>query len=415
MALSVIGLVAVVNGLRPVRFTPLVIPAFFAAWLTVELAPQLLVLTVLTTAVCVLLGALSGPGWLGLALAGLVASGLAWMIIQSERAASAADDALAQWPEPIEPEPYVVGALRRFFVPMAFSHPDVVRVVDLPYADHHVRNRLDVYHHVDRPTGCPTLLQVHGGGWVIGDKKEQGRPLMLHLARKGWVCFAPNYRLSPKATFPDHLVDVKRAIAWVREHGHEYGADPGFLVLTGGSAGGHLAALAALTPNDPEYQPGFEDADTAVQGCVPYYGVYDLAGETGTRAAALRTRTLLSRMVLKTREPDAYVKASPIARVHSDAPPFMVVHGRNDTLVPVQEARLLVARLRAVSREPVLYLELPGTEHAFDVFPSIRSDHVVRAVGRFCELLRTRTRTRTPTRTTPPEPTPLLDPRNGQG
>jgi acetyl esterase/lipase len=388
LALAAIGLLAVLNGLRPSRFTLLLAPSFFSAWLTVELAPQLLVLTVVVAGVCIAFGALSGVGWIGLALTGGVVAGLGWMIVQSERAAAVADAALAGWPDPLEGEPHVSSLLRRFFVPMAFSDPEVVRLVDVPYADTSARNRLDVYRRADNPTGCPTLLQVHGGAWVIGDKKEQGRPLMLHLAKAGWVCFAPNYRLSPKATFPDHLVDVKRAIAWVREHGHEYGADPGFLVLTGGSAGGHLTALAALTQNDPEYQPGFEDADTSVQGCVPYYGVYDLAGETGTRAAKLRTRTLLARQVLKTRDQAAYEKASPISRVHAGAPPFMVIHGRNDTLVPVEEARLFVKRLREVSSEPVLYLELPGTEHAFDVFPSIRSDHVVRAVGRFCELLR---------------------------
>jgi acetyl esterase/lipase len=76
--------------------------------------------------------------------------------------------------------------------------------------------------------------------------------------------------------------------------------------------------------------------------------------------------------------------------VRADAPPFLVIHGRNDTLVPVAEARLFVERLRAVSTSPVLYVELPGTQHAFDVFPSIRSSHVVRAVGRFVELLRLR-------------------------
>ena len=391
LVLSVLGLAFVLNGLRPLRFTPFVIPSFFAAWLTVELAPQLLFLTVLVASVCVASGALSGVGFVGLGLTAGVVLGLGWMVAQAQRAASVADRALAQWPDPVEAEPHVSSSwLRRFFVPMAFSDPEVVRVVDVPYADTSSRNLLDVYHRVDKPAGCPTLLQVHGGGWVIGDKKEQGRPLMLHLVKKGWVCFAPNYRLSPKATFPDHLVDVKRALAWVREHGAAYGADPGFLVVTGGSAGGHLAALCALTQNDPEYQPGFEDADTSVQGCVPYYGVYDLAGETGTRAARVRTRALLARLVLKTRDPLAYEKASPIARVHGEAPPFLVIHGRNDTLVPVEEARLLVERLRAASGEPVLYLELPGTEHAFDVFPSIRSDHVVRAVGRFCELLRAR-------------------------
>lgn len=379
--------VAVVNGLRPIRATVLVIPAFFSAWLTVELAPQLLVLLAALTAGSAALGALHGIGWYGGLLAVLDLLGLAWMVLQSERAAHVADAALEGLVEPVD-EPRAAGLLRRFFVPMAFSHPDVERVVDVPYSELSGRHRLDVYHRKDSPTGCPTLLQVHGGAWIIGDKREQGRPLMLHLARQGWVCFAPNYRLSPRATFPDHLIDVKRAIAWVREHGAEYGADPGFLVLTGGSAGGHLSALCAFTQNDPTYQPGFEQADTSVQGCIPYYGVYDLAAETGTTAARVRRRGLLTKMVLKTREQQAYELASPLSRVSADAPPFFVIHGRNDTLVPVAEARLLVQRLREVSSHPVVYLELPGTQHAFDVFPSIRSDHVVRAVGRFCEWLR---------------------------
>ena len=96
------------------------------------------------------------------------------------------------------------------------------------------------------------LFQIHGGGWVIGSKNEQALPLMYHLARAGWVCVSVDYRLSPQATFPDHLVDCKRALAWVREHVAEYGGDPDFVVVTGGSAGGHLAALVALTPNDAE-------------------------------------------------------------------------------------------------------------------------------------------------------------------
>jgi acetyl esterase/lipase len=408
LVLSCLGLLAVANGLRPIRWTPLVIPAFFSAWLTVELAPQLIVLTGLVIGGTAALG---GFSWLGLAVAAVDLAGLVWMVVQSERAAHVADAALSEWVEPVE-ERHAPGLLRRFFVPMAFSDPDVERIIDVPYSEVSKRHKLDVYVARDRPTAAPTLLQVHGGAWVIGDKKEQGRPLMLHLAKQGWVCFAPNYRLSPRATFPDHLIDVKRAIAWIREHGPQYGADPGFLVLTGGSAGGHLTTLAAMTQNDPAYQPGFAHVDTSVQGCIPYYGVYDLAAETGTTAARVRKKTLLARRVLKTRDEDAFAAASPLARlssahernpqgsfarsdtladsVHdgSGLPPFFVIHGRNDTLVPVEEARLLVKRLREQSDQPVVYLELPGTQHAFDVFPSIRSDHVVRAVGRFCQYLR---------------------------
>jgi acetyl esterase/lipase len=386
LVLGVVGVLAVVNALRPLRWTPLLLPFFFWAWLTAELAPQLIVLVVAGAVVLGVLGGFAGTtGLAALGLHVLVIVGLVALVRRSEAAADVADAALAQMPDGPEPdsEAEATSRFRRFFVPLSFTHPDVERIVDVPYSDLSRRHRLDVYRHRDAPTGCPTLLQVHGGGWVIGDKREQGRPLMLHLASRGWVCFAPNYRLSPRATWPDHLVDVKRALAWVRENGATYGADPGFLVLTGGSAGGHLVALAALTANDPRYQPGFEHVDTRVAGCVPYYGVYDLSGETGSKAARVRRRHLLDRLVMKTRDEQTYLDASPLQQVNAEAPPFLVVHGRNDTLVPVQEARLFVERLRAVSPNPVVYLELPGTQHAFDVFPSIRSAHIVKAIDRY--------------------------------
>jgi acetyl esterase/lipase len=388
LVLSAVGLVFVLNGLRPVRLTPFLVPSFFAAWLVVELAPQLLVVTVVGVAVSALVGGLHGVAWIGLLLAALAAAGLVQMVREAQQVEVAADQVLQEWSAVAPAEPHVATLLRRFFRPMAFKDPHVERVKDLSYGDAGSRHHLDVYRRTDHPSGCPTLLQVHGGAWVIGNKDQQGRPLMLEMARRGWVCVAPNYRLSPRATFPDHVIDVKRALAWVRENVAEYGGDPGFVVITGGSAGGHLSSLAALTANDPEYQPGFEDVDTTVQGCVPYYGVYDLEGETGTKAHKVRHDRLLTRLVMKTRDSETFRKASPLARVSADAPPFFVIHGRNDTLVPVEEARLLVERLRATSSNPVIYLELPGTQHAFDVFPSVRSDAVVRAVARFLEALR---------------------------
>ena len=118
-------------------------------------------------------------------------------------------------------------------------------------------------------------MQIHGGGWVIGDKREQGLPLLNHMAAQGWVGFNVNYRLSPGVAFPDHLIDLKRGLTWIKEHADEYGIDPDFVCVTGGSAGGHLTALMGLTANDPAYQPGFESADTSVAAAVPFYGIYD--------------------------------------------------------------------------------------------------------------------------------------------
>ena len=275
-------------------------------------------------------------------------------------------------------------------LPIAVRGVEVVR--DVEYAEGAGRrHRLDVYRPRTPVTGAPVLLQIHGGGWVIGNKRQQALPLMYHLARKGWVCVAANYRLSPRATFPDHLVDVKLALRWIREHIEEHGGDPAFVAVTGGSAGGHLAAMVALTAGDPEYQPGFEDVDTSVRACVPFYGVYDLSGTFTGRGPDTLTR-FVERVVLKRRladDPAAFERASPIRRVRADAPPFMVVHGTNDSLVPVQEARAFVEALRAVSSRPVVYVELPGAQHAFEVLYSVRTEHVVRGAARFLASVHT--------------------------
>ena len=123
-----------------------------------------------------------------------------------------------------------------------------------------------------------------------------------------------------------------------------------------------------------------------MQAAVPHYGVYDFAAASGSKRAVQMRDSFLGPRVLQ-KDPltalDEFERASPLLRVSSHAPPFFVIHGAHDTLVPVAEAREFVDRLRRVATQPVVYAELPGTQHAFDVFPSIRSAHVVRGVDRF--------------------------------
>jgi acetyl esterase/lipase len=193
-----------------------------------------------------------------------------------------------------------------------------------------------------------------------------------------------NYRVSPLHTWPDHIVDVKRALAWVKENIAAYGGDPNFVAISGGSAGGHLSALAALTPNDPMFQPGFEEADTSVVAAVPFYGRYDwYSTEAPGRAQFV---DVLERLVVKRKlstHRDIYLDASPIRYVRADAPPFFVLHGTDDSLIPVEEAREFVEELRSVSKAPVAYAELPNAQHAFDIFGSPRAHKSADAVARF--------------------------------
>jgi acetyl esterase/lipase len=260
-----------------------------------------------------------------------------------------------------------------------------LRAENVPYGPHGRRNQLDVWARPDLPEGtrAPVVVQVHGGAWVFGSKTGQAYPLLSHLVERGWICVAVNYRLSPRSTWPDPLVDVKLALAWVRTHIADHGGDPGFVAVTGGSAGGHLSSLVALTANDPVLQPGFEDADTSVQAAVPIYGVYDWTGTQGVRRDMV---PFLERRVVKTSirdGRDVFAQASPIDRVHAGAPPFFLLHGDRDVLAPVEQARRFARQLRARSQAPVAYGEMHGAHHAFDVLSSTRTVHAVQAVERF--------------------------------
>jgi acetyl esterase/lipase len=391
LLVSVVGAAFTASAvLRIRRISYFILPYFFGAWLTGELALHHVVWQAIATVAFVALGALDAwPGRVGLAVT--VASWTALLVFHRRAGGAGAvfDDALRPHLGPSGKTPIAPVPFRRIARPFKMRKHGVARVRNIAYGPAARRNRLDVYRPRDAAGPCPTLFQIHGGGWTIGQKDQQALPLMYHLAHRGWVCVAANYRLSPRATFPDHLVDVKRALAWLKQHAAEIGADPDFVVVTGGSAGGHLAALVALTANDPEYQPGFEDVDTTVQGCVPFYGVYDFLDSHGERGAASMA-PFLERLVMKCSPVTAraaWEKASPIHRVHADAPPFFVIHGTHDSLAYVEDTRHFVAALRAASQAPVVYAELPGAQHAFDVFHSRRSAYAVEAVTRFVEGL----------------------------
>jgi len=377
---------------------------FALGWPTGELAPQLLALTALDTAQAVVRGKASRAG---LVLAGASAVGLGYLVALARRSADLAEAQLVESLGPDYLDHLPAGSvdadlkipLRDLVKPFTFAKPEVEVIRDINYREGGSRARLDIY----RPAGvdltdAPVLVQVHGGGWTIGDKAQQGLILMNRLAQRGWVCVAINYRLAPKHPFPAQIIDVKKALAWTKENIASYGGDPSYVVITGGSAGGHLAALAALTPEVKEYQPGFEDADTRVAACVPFYGGYDLAGLSGDKYDVRARNTFYGPRIFKLDPRDdaaPFEQASPIAHVHPDAPDFLVIHGVHDGLFPVRGARAFVARLRSTSSGIVTYLELPSTQHGFEVFSSIRSQHVIRAVERWLEWHRANRRTAT--------------------
>jgi len=395
LVVSVAGALFTLNAYRPSRNQYLMALSFFPAWLTSELALVHVIWQGVATALFVSAGALDQwPGWVGLATTLVSWFFLLRMVRDSASSQRAAAEALSEVFEQgvldgISDQlhdPADKGRLRRVLLPFGFKDRRVRVERGIPFARGLGRDlTLDIVEPRQPGHGRPVLLHIHGGAWVLGFKERQAMPLMTHLAARGWVCVNIDYRLSPMATFPDHLVDVKRAIAWIRHNIEARGGDPDFIVATGGSAGGHLTALCALTANDPEYQPGFEDVDTTVAAAVPFYGIYDFTNRFGTMPDRWVDR-FIAPIVMKTGlvdDPEAYRKASPIDRVHVDAPPFLVVHGTADNLAPIEDAREFVGRLRDVSRNPVGFIEVPRGHHAFDMFYCGRGNAAVAAVTQF--------------------------------
>jgi acetyl esterase/lipase len=238
---------------------------------------------------------------------------------------------------------------RTAVTPLPVRPRRVARVADLHYGDHR-RQRLDVYHRRDLPTGGPVLVYLHGGGYYSGSKHHEGRALLHRLADQGWVCVSASYRLRPRAGFEEHLADARSALAWARAHAADYGGDPSTMVMAGSSAGAHLASLLAPDP------------DTRLSATICLYGHY---GRYYGRTA------------------DEPIPSTPFALSAAKAPPCFVAHGDRDSWTPVGPARALIAKLREESPGPVVGVELPGGQHGFDLLASWRYSAVLAGIEAF--------------------------------
>ena len=246
-----------------------------------------------------------------------------------------------EWPAPERTPPFW----------RAMHHRRHLHRTSVRYGSHRVQ-LLDVWRRKDLPVRpAPVLIFVPGGAWVHGGRQLQGYALMSHLAELGWVCLSVQYRVSPHHRWPSHITDVKTAVAWARANVDKFGGDRNFIAVAGCSAGGHLSALAGLTADDPDMQTDLpEGSDTSVDAVVGIYGRYDW--EDRSTVEREQFVDFLERVVVKRRidrHPEVFRSASPIARVHPDAPPFLVIHGSSDKVIPVEQARSFVERLRAVS------------------------------------------------------------------
>ena len=387
-----LALVAV-TALRPRRRGRLAALAYPIGWIAGELPVQAIVLEL------ALLGLVAGTGWPTRWWEDAAVSVLALVVLAANLALLAASvgarrhvaRALAGAERPLVPAaPDRYGRWWRTLAQLPIHPRSMTLVRDVPYGPE-ARHRLDLWYY-GTPEAAPVILYLHGGAWTFGDKREQGRPMLHEFAARGWLVVTANYRLAPAHPWPAQIEDVTRTLGWLKSEVARYGGDPDRIVVAGGSAGGHLAALLGLASEDPTWRPAdLAVADWSVRGVISLYGVLEMTGdETHWRGLGRGLRHLLEHRVVQRPydgHEDLYRAISPLHRITPAAPPFLVVQGVTDTLVDVSVARGFVEAFRDRCAALCYHVELPLTQHAFDVTASPRTTAVTRAAVAFADVV----------------------------
>lgn len=217
----------------------------------------------------------------------------------------------------------------------------------------------------------PLVLFIHGGGWVGGNTRHSGAladfpKTLARLAAEGFVVASVEYRLSGEAPFPAALQDVRAALRYLKSNANKYRIDADKVALWGGSAGGHLAALAALSCGDASLDPPPGQAKPApgsecVQGAAIWYGVFDFA------PILARSGEAAENAFLECKDPcpaDKVRRASPVSYISAGDPPFLLIHGEGDRVVDVSQSRSGEAALRAAGVN-VKSIYIPHVDHSF--------------------------------------------------
>lgn len=274
----------------------------------------------------------------------------------------------------------------------------------------------DIWQPADNYRSGLTLIYCHGSAWAMGDKDFFTRPFFRHLVGQGHCIMDIAYRLCPEVDIYEMVGDVKRAVVWMKTHASDYGVDPGKIILSGGSAGGHLALLSAYAPKHPDLTPGeLLDTNLSVGGVLAYYPPTDLKmGFSAWRNAnpmanldplpigtlvepkeQMRYAGRLDMLLGGSPEelPEIYDLVSPTTHVHPACPPTLLLQGGNDVLVPWKTTLTLAQKLREAG-VPVVSSFFPMTEHIFDlVLPQFSppAQSALYDVDRFLALMATRT------------------------
>ena len=264
----------------------------------------------------------------------------------------------------------------------SFAHaaePAVRVTADVAFLAPDRKEKLDLYLPADAAPGQkrPALVWIHGGGWTGGTKTEnRAKNICLTVAEAGYVAISIDYRLGAGA-WPTNLYDAKNAVRFLRANATRYGVDPDRIAVAGGSAGGHLALMVALTTGKPGLEPTgdatpYAGVSSAVRCVANFYGVTNIltrreTDKQGNPSEARRPLAAAISVHRATSETDPVLTlASPVTHVTRNSPPILTLHGRADATVDYLQAEELhrVARERGASHELLL---LDGVGHTFDL------------------------------------------------
>ncbi|MEI6666836.1 MAG: alpha/beta hydrolase [Acidobacteriota bacterium] len=246
---------------------------------------------------------------------------------------------------------------------------------DLPYLDGGgPRQQLDLYL-PDRPARAPLVVWLHGGEFRRGDKRDH---VPMWLLDAGYAVASVNYRLSGEAVFPTQLEDCRAAVRWLRARAAVYRIDPARIAVWGESAGGHLAALVGTTAAAPGFDAGGTPGiSSAVLAVVDFFGPTDFLqmdahrrpGDLAHDAPDSPESLVIGGPIQA--HPEAVARANPITYVSPGAPPFLIVHGDADPLVPHHQSQLLADALRTCG-VPVTFHTVKGGGHGRFADPEVR-------------------------------------------
>ncbi len=250
------------------------------------------------------------------------------------------------------------------------------KFLDIPYATLSASQKLDIFLPDAMEGPYPVVIFVHGGSFSGGDKRDgEVKPPLKGLER-GYAIVGVNYRLSHEALFPANIMDIKASIRWVKAHADDYKLDTARIAIWGDSAGGHLASLAGVASDEvllDDLSLGNPDHDSRIHVVVDWYGPTDFLemdaqlmangdGEPFHNEPRSPESVLLGRRI--TEVPDLVALANPENYVTSDDPVFLIEHGDEDPIVPVQQSERFYHKLvSTLGQEKVTLRILEGAGH----------------------------------------------------